>query len=539
MASAERIELSETKQTMPVEQVFALARQHQQSGHLSAAAELCRQLVEQRPKHAEGLHLMGIICHQEGDLIAAIDYVRRAIKVKGTVPLYHSNLGEMCRQVGRLDEAIAAGKRALELEPNLPPTLNNLGIAYFDREEFTVAERYYRRALALDPKFAEAHNNLGNALRQQHRFEDAIPEYNRAMEFKPGYADAAANLGGVLHISGRFREAVSSYRWALTVNPQQPNAHTGLGILHLLHGDFDQGWPEYEWRLLMSESRHVSPPGPTWDGSNPAGTRMLIYGEQGFGDALQFCRYVALLRDLGASVQLRLPAPVVGLIAHSIPGIDVSADHDLPAYDCHCALLSLPHRFRTRLNSIPNQLGYLRAPPEMVAKWRARLGSGPELKVGIVWTGNPKHINNRYRSVAADTLLPLLSVEGVKVFSLQVGARHAELTKCSKGAVPDFSAELTDYTETAGMVANLDVVVTICTSVAHLVGAMGKPLWMLLNAVPDWRWMLEREDNPWYPSARLFRQRKAGEWGEVIERVAAELRAVVSGDRARLTPFLR
>jgi len=247
----------------------------------------------------------------------------------------------------------------------------------------------------------------------------------------------------------------------------------------------------------------------------------------------------ALLRDRGASVHLRLQAPVVRLIAHSMPDVDVSAEAELPPYDCHCALLSLPHRFQTRLGSIPSPLGYLRPPADTVAKWRARLGSDPELRVGVVWTGNPKHINNRYRSVSAEALLPLLAIEGVKVFSLQVGARHAELTKCSKGAVPDFSADLTDYAETAGAVANLDLVVTICTSVAHLVGGLRKPLWMLLNAVPDWRWMLEREDNPWYPSARLFRQRSAGEWGEVIERVMAELRAVASGDRARLTPCIR
>ncbi|HKX11444.1 MAG TPA: tetratricopeptide repeat-containing glycosyltransferase family protein [Stellaceae bacterium] len=539
MASGERIQLAETKQIMPVEQVYALARQYQQSGHLAAAADLCRQLVEQRPKHADGLHLMGIICHQEGDLIAAMDFIRRAIKVKGTVPLYHSNLGEMCRQAGRLDEAIAAGKRALELQPNLPSTLNNLGIAYFDREDFPAAERYYRRALALDPNFAEAHNNLANVLRQQHKFEEAIPEYARAMELKPGYADAAANLASVLHISGRFEEAMSSCRWALTLNPNQPHAHTGLGILHLLHADLPQGWPEYEWRLLMPESRHVAPPGPAWDGSNPAGRKILIYGEQGFGDALQFCRYLPMLRDLGATVFLRLPQPVVGLIGDSMPGIDVSSSQGLPAYDCHCALVSLPHRFQTRLNTIPNPLGYLRARPETAGKWAARLGSGPELKVGVVWTGNPKHVNNRYRAVAAEALLPLLAIEGTRFFSLQVGGRHGELTKCSNGAVPDFSAELTDYAETAGVIANLDLVVSICTSVSHLAGAMGKPLWMLLNAVPDWRWMLERADNPWYPSARLFRQRKPGEWTDVIERVGAELRAVVAGERGRLTPYLR
>ena len=539
MASGERIEITENKQVVPVEQVYAMARQYQQSGHLAVAADLCRQLVEQRPKHAEGLHLMGIISHQQGDLIAAMDYIRRAIKVKGTVPLYYSNLGEMCRQAGRLDEAIAAAKRALELQPNLPPTLNNLGIAYFDREDFAAAEKYYRRALALDPNFPEAHNNLGNVLRQQHKFEEAIPEYSRAMELKPGYADASANLGGVFHILGRFEEAMSSYRWALTLSPNQPHAHTGLGILHLLHADFDHGWPEYEWRLLMPESHHVAPPGPAWDGSNPAGLRILVYGEQGFGDALQFCRYLPALRDMGATVLLRLPAPVVGIIGDSLPGIDVSAGPGLPSYDCHCALLSMPHRFQTRLNTIPSPVGYLRARPETAAKWAERLGTGPELKVGLVWTGNPRNVNNRYRSVTAEALLPLLGIEGTRFFSLQVGARHGELTKCSQGAVPDLSAELVDYGETAAVIANLDVVLTICTSVAHLAGGMGKPLWVLLNSVPDWRWMLEREDSPWYPSARLFRQRKLGEWGDVLERVGAELRAVVAGDRSRLTPYLR
>ncbi len=539
MASGEYIEVPTGKQSMPVEQVYALARQYQQSGHLAAAADLCRQLVEARPKHAEGLHLMGIISHQEGDLVAAIDYVKRAIAAKGTVPLYHSNLCEMCRQAGRLDEAISAGKRALELQPNLAPALNNLGIAYFDREDFAAAERYYRRALALDPNFAEVHNNLANALRQQHKFEAAIPEYTRAMELKPGYADAAANLGSVLHISGRFDEAISSYRWALTLDPNQANAHAGVGILHLLHADFEQGWPEYEWRLLMAESRHVAPPGPVWDGGNPAGVRMLVYGEQGFGDALQFCRYLPMLKERGADVFLRLPAPVAGLIGDSMPGIDVSSGPGLPSYDCHCALLSLPHRFQTRLNTIPNPVSYLYARPEIAAKWATRLGSGPEFKVGVVWTGNPKHLNNRYRSTTAEALLPLLGVEGTRFFSLQVGARHNEMTQRSKGAVPDLSPELSDYSETAGAIANLDLVVSVDTSVAHLAGALGKPVWVLLSAVPDWRWMLVREDNPWYPTMRLFRQRTPEDWAGVIERVAAELRAVLAGDRSRLMPYLR
>ena len=539
MTSDEQSATVSGKQVMPVTQVLSLAQQYQRSGHLAAAADLCRQLVEARPKHAEALHLMGIICHQEGDLVAAIDYLKRAVAAKGTVPLYHSNLGEMCRQAGRVEEAIAAGKRALELQPNLPSALNNLGIAYFDREEYAVAERYYRRALALDPNFPEAHNNLANALRQQHKFEEAIPQYTRAMELKPGYADAVANLGSVLHISGRLEEAISSYRWALTLDPRQANAHAGVGILYLLHSDFEKGWPEYEWRLQMAESRHVAPPGPVWDGGNPAGLRILVYGEQGLGDALQFCRYLPMLRERGASVSLRIAAPVAGLIADNMPGIQVSSDPGLPSYDCHCALLSMPHRFQTRLNNIPNPVSYLRPRPETTARWASQLGIGPEFKIGVVWTGNPKHINNRYRSTTAEALFPLLAIEGTRFFSLQVGARHRELTQCSKGAVPDLSPELPDYRETAGAIANLDLVVTVDTSVAHLAGAMGKPVWVMLNSGPDWRWMLEREDNPWYPTMRLFRQRKPEDWGGVVERVAAELRAVLGGDRSRLMPYLR
>jgi Glycosyltransferase family 9 (heptosyltransferase) len=216
----------------------------------------------------------------------------------------------------------------------------------------------------------------------------------------------------------------------------------------------------------------------------------------------------------------------------------VSSGPGLPSYDCHCALLSLPHRFQTRLNTVPNASGYLQARPETVVRWATRLGTGPDFKIGVVWTGNPKHLNNRYRSTTAEAMLPLLDIEGTRFFGLQVGARHEELIRCSKGRVPDLSPELLDYAETAGAVANLDLVVTVDTSVAHLAGAMGKPVWVLLSAVPDWRWMLEREDNPWYPTMRLFRQRAPEDWAGVIERVAAELRAVLAGDRGRLMPYL-
>ncbi len=539
MTSGEQVPAIGDHQLMPVTEALALADKYRQGGFLTAADDLCRQILQARPTHAEALHLRAVIAHQTGDLIGAIDYLKQAIAAKGNVPLFHSNLCEMCRQAGRLEEAVAAGTRAIKLHPNFPQALNNLGIVHFDREEFRTAERYYRSALALDPNFPEAHNNLANALRAQHKFDQSIPCYEKAIECRPGYADAIANLGSVLHIVGRLDEAMSTFQWALTLNPRQSDAHSGVGILQLLRGNFAAGWSEYEWRLLTTEARHRPPPGPAWDGGDPSGRRILVYGEQGFGDAIQFCRYLPMLRDRGATVFFRIASGVAGLIADNMPGIEVSSGGTMPSYDFHCPLLSLPHRFGTSLTSIPHMLGYLRPRQETIARWASRMGTGPELKVGLAWTGNPKHINNTNRSITAEAMLPLLSIDGIRFFSVQVGARAQELPKRSKGAVVDLSPALTDFSETAGAVAHLDLVVTVDTSVGHLAAAMGKPVWVMVSWVPDWRWMLQREDNPWYPTMRIFRQRSLGDWSGVVERVVSELRAVVGGDRSGLTPYLR
>jgi len=522
---------------MPVTQVLALAEQHRRGGDLAAAENLCRQILRARPTNTEALHLLGIMAHQVGKLPIAIDFLRRAVALKSEEALYHANLGEMCRQLGQLDEAIAEGKRALELKPDYAPALSNLGIAYFDQEDYTTAERCYRRALAIDPKFAEAHSNLGNALRAQHKFEQAIPAYNRAIELRPGFCDAIANLGTVLHITGQIEEAISTYRRALTLDPLQANAHAGLGILFLLKGNFEEGWSEYEWRLRMAESKHRLPQGPVWDGSDPSGRRILVYMEQGFGDTIQFCRYLPMLRERGALVSARMTKQLASLVAHNMAWLDVTSEGPLPPYDCHCPLLSLAHRFRTRLETIPRAISYLRPLDAPVARWAERLGGGSEFKIGVAWTGNPKHINNLNRSAPVEAMDPLLAVEGVRFVSLQVGARANELTVHSNGAVPDLSPDLTDYAETAGVVANLDLVIAVDTSVAHLAGALGEPTWMILSWVPDWRWLLECEDSPWYPTMRVFRQRAPGDWRGVAERVAAELRLVLAGERGRLVPF--
>ena len=518
-------------------QVLTLAEQHRQAGRLAEARDLLEQVVKAQPRHPEALHLLGVVLHQAGDWAGAIDMVQRAIAVNGRMPLYYSNLGEMLRLTGRLDEAVAAGRRAVELSPRYAQALNNLGIAHYDRREYEEAAGYYRRAVAAEPRFAEAFSNLGNALRAQHKLEDAIVAYHRALELKPDFPDAVANLASVLHLIGRLDEAIATYSRAIAMSPRHANAHSGLGLLQLLRGDFTQGWWEYEWRWRSADAVAPNLPSPVWGGESLVGRRILIYSEQGYGDALQFCRYAPILRDRGATVFLRVPPPLRSLMAESMPWLEVSSDGKggLPKHDCHCALLSLPHRLETRLETIPAEIPYLRASPDRVARWSASIDASADLKVGIVWAGSTRHINDVNRSIPLTSLASWFEIDGIRFFSLQVGDAAAAVNALPKQAVTDLSPLLTDYAETAAAVEHLDLVVSVDTSVVHLAGALGKPVWTLLPWIPDWRWLENREDTPWYPTMRLFRQPERFAWSPVLARVAGEL-AAARDDRGRLAP---
>jgi len=350
-----------------------------------------------------------------------------------------------------------------------------------------------------------------------------------------------ANMGSVLHMVGKIDDAIAIYKRSLTLDPMQTNAHSGLGLLYLMRGKFDEGWFEYEWRLRTAEAHYQPPPGPLWEGEPLAGRRLLVQAEQGLGDTLHFCRYLPLLKARGSRIVFNVHPPVASLIAHSMPWLEVVAGGGVPqsSYDSHCALLSIPHRLGTDLSSIPGEVPYLKAREDVVARWAKRLGNSGELKVGVVTTGNPKQLHNKMRMVPVKAMRPLFGIPGVKFYSLQVGYLSGELTRYSRGAVENLAPELTDFMETAGAMENLDLVLSCCTSVVHLAGALGRPTWVMLPSVADWRWLTDREDTPWYPTARLFRQRVATTWTDVIERVKEELRAVVAGDRARLTPFLK
>ena len=531
---------AESRQLMPISDLLVRAEQYRAGGHLDEAAATCRHILDAEPSEPNATHLLGLIAHQSGKLGEAIEHLRRAIKLAPDVPLYHANLGEMCRIAGRLDEAVKHGRRAVKIKPDSPGALSNLGAALYERKVYAEAADCHRRAIAFDPGFAQAHSNLGNALYAMKRFDQAVDAYRQAIAIEPGFADAWSNLGTSLHHAGQFEDGLAALRHAVALAPGHANAHSGLGILLLMRGDFAEGLDEYEWRLRSSERKGRRFPELPWQGESLAGRHIYVEAEQGFGDTLQFVRYLPLLAARGAAVSLRVHQQLASLIRESLPGIKVLGDRGEPsgAVDCDCALLSLPRLLRTRLETIPAPVRYLRAPEEATTRWRQQFAAMRGLKAGMVWAGNPEHANDQRRSLDLPALAPLLATPKVSFASLQVGPRAADLrTSPAAASVIDQSAKLTDFAETAAAVEQLDLVVTVDTSVAHLAGGLGKPTWLLLPWVTDWRWLLGREDSPWYPAMRLFRQQRDQPWSEIIARVAAELAAAADGDTTRLSPF--
>jgi tetratricopeptide (TPR) repeat protein len=522
---------------MPLGEALQYADRCRNEGRLLEAETVCRQILTAQPNMPEAEHLLGVIAHQNGKLSDAIEHVQRAIKLAPQVALFHANLGEMLRLAGRPKLAVEAARRALAIEPQLPAALSNLGVALYELKDYEEAASAQRKAIAAAPNFAEAHSNLGNALHALRQFDEAIAAYRRAIALKPDYADAWANFGTALHHSGSFDEGVAALRRAIALAPHHANAHSGLGILLLMRGELGEGWDEYEWRLRSTERKGPRFPEIPWAGESLAGRHIYVQAEQGFGDTLQFARYIPPLAQRAGRVTVRVHQQLVTLLRESLPGITVLGDRGDPAlYQCDAVLLSLPRLFKTRLESIPAQVPYLRVPPEAAQRWQKRLADMQGLKVGLVWAGNPEHVNDTRRSLDLKMLAPLLDVPGVSFVSLQFGPRAADL-KTLKSKIENLGAHFDDFSDTAAAVDALDLVITVDTSVAHLAGALGKPVWMLVPWVTDWRWLLHREDNPWYPTMRLFRQARGETWGKIVPRIAKELAAVAQGDAARLTPF--
>jgi len=396
------------------------------------------------------------------------------------------------KDLGRVGEATAAFAQALRLLPNEPSIYNNLGALTEQQGGLDAAEGCYRHAIALKPDYAEAYNNLGNVLVQK----------------------------------GDLASAESLYREAARLWPDYAEAHNNLAIALLAQGKMEEGWREHEWRWRTPVQRKGKRdfPQPQWGGEAAAGRVLLIHGEQGFGDSIQFCRYAPLAAARGLRVILEVPKPLVRLMK-TLAGVEqvVTRGEALPPFDFQCPILSLPLALGPRLEDIPHPLGYLAADPSLVEVWRGRLAPLAEnkrKKVGLVWAGNPAlGVVDRRRSIPPELLLPLFNLPEVQIFSLQ-----KDKVAAPPGiALPDIMGEVTDFADTAALIANLDLVISVDTAIVHLAAALGKPVWLLNRFDSCWRWLRARDDSPWYPTLRQFRQTEAGDWAGVVARVKTAL----------------
>jgi tetratricopeptide (TPR) repeat protein len=446
-------------------------------------------------------------------------------------------LGDLFRLQGRLDAAQQSCLAAVELAPGLAPARNNLGNAYRDLGDFERAIPEYRRALELDSGLPEAYFNLGLSLHKQGAIDEAIRCYRQALHLKPDFAFAHLNLGYLFEERADFSGALAAYAGAIVADPGLVEAHVNLGMQLLLAGRLPEGWREFEWRLRYPEysDADAAAAAPRWDGSALDGRAILLDAEQGFGDALQFLRYAPLVAARGGRVIVRCAAELKDLVAHAA-GVSavIRRGDSLPAFAAYSPLPSLPLAFGTALESVPAAVPYVRADPGRTARWRARFAdTAPECRVGLVWASQSGHRTAAAKSVALAALAPLGSVPGVRFYSLQKGAAALQAQDPPAGMrIVDLSGELRDFSDTAAAIAGLDLVISVDTAVAHLAGAMAAPTWTLLKFVPDWRWLLSRADCPWYPTMRLFRQERPGEWREPIAALAEALRGFVAARTA-------
>jgi tetratricopeptide (TPR) repeat protein len=491
---------------------------HRQGLPDDAVASYRRALLLQ-PRSAETHYNLGRVYEARGQLADATRSYRRAVALRPDYVEAHFNLGNVLQAAGHPEEAVASYQKVVALKPDHADAHNNLGAQFELAGQLDEAMASYRRALALRHGFPEAHNNLGNALLADGRADEAIASYRAAIAQRPDYAEAHNNLGNALQAAGRLDEAVRSHDRALSLRPGFADARWNKAFALLLQGDFAAGWPLFEarWELLRNHPDVAVFDRPLWLGDAPlAGRTLLVHHEQGLGDTLQMLRYVPLLAAQGARVVLQAPA-VLAALAGTVRGVAavVVPGEPLPAHDLHCPCMSLPLACGTTLATIPAEVPYLAVPESIGNSWRARLedarsGDGAGPRIGVAWSGSTAHRNDRQRSLALGQLLPLLAMPA-EFHSLQKEYRTGDRELLTgNGRLRDWSAGLDTLADTAGLIAQLDLVIAVDTAVAHLAGALGKPVWLLLPAAPDYRWLLARTDSPWYPTMRLFRQPAPG-----------------------------
>ena len=499
-------------------------------GNMEAAIAAYLEALEINPNDGDTYYKLGRALAQQDNFEIAVKCYRQAIRIKPNDVEIHFQLANALKHLEKNEEAIDAYLNVIALQPMHPQAYNNMAVAEHALGRYDDAVMHYQKALEIDSNAADIHSNLGKVYKDMDLPEKAAACYRKAIEFKPDFTEAHIELGNVLYAQCKLKEAISAYDKSVMISPEHPVAHWDRSLALLLNGNYDEGWQEFEWRLQIAQSgaKWMSAfEKKVWDGSCFDGKRIFICSEQGLGDTLQFVRFLPMVKAMGGTVILGVNHPLLPLLS-GLNGIDELveiSENQLPEieFDLFCPILSLPRIFKTSLATLPADIPYLYTPSDKASYWYKRLDND-DFKVGIVWKGSPLHANDRNRSCEIEQFLPLARITGVKLYSLQKGPAAEDLKKISADYdIKDLGADLKDFADTAGLISNLNLIISVDTAVVHLAGGMGVPVWTLLPFAPDWRWQLNKAVTPWYPSMQLFRQTQQGDWHNVFEKVAAKL----------------
>ena len=490
--------------------------------------------ILKEPDYAEAYLNIAIALKSQKKYIEAIENCRNSISITPCYAEAYNTLAFLLEKQKKYDEAIENYKKAIKIKPDYVEAYNHLGDIYNELGDYQEAAKSFYTAMQYDPSYAELYNNLGIAQKELEQFDDAISNFKQAIKLEKNFAEAYYNLANSLRDEGDCNEAVKNYKKAIDINPDYAHAHWNLSLAQLLDGNYLEGWKGYKWRrnadLKVLTDYHKTGK-PRWDGSSFKSKILFMHYEQGLGDNIQFVRYLPMVKSRGGKVIFETLKPLIGLL-NNFPGVDEIIEYNPDEkssiqFDYYASLLDMPYIFETTVETIPSDVPYIYADPVKSRYWSERI-SKDKFNVGIVWAGSPEHGNDRYRSCKLQSFSSLSMIEGVCLYGLQKGKAAEQMAELT-GQIPviNISDDFEDFTDTAAAIDNLDLVISVDTSVLHLAGAMGKKVWALLPFSPEWRWMLNREDSPWYPTMKLFRQKKRNDWYGLFKQVCEELKMLV------------
>lgn len=509
---------------------LAIARAMHERGQLDQAEALYREILRSQPRHFDAMRLLATIAAQRKHSATAVELFEQVLAIDPDHAVALNHCGNALLDLRRHADALAHYDRALTIAPGYAEAHYNRGNALLDLERHADALESYDRALAIEPRYVEAHYNRGSALRHLARHEDALESYDRTLAIEPDHADALCNRGNALLALNRHVEALQSYDRALTIAPDYADVHMNRALTWLTLGDFERGWPEHEWRWKYAGLSLPPMPKPRWSSEPLSGRTILLRWEQGLGDTIHFARYARILQRQGARVVVSCQPPLLRLLQRC-EGIDALVAHGdpLPDHDFWTPLMSVAGHLPTDHASIPGECGYLTADPALVARWKARLAAYPGFRIAIAWQGNPGHRGDRQRSIPLERFGQLANVPGVRLISVQTGPGVEQLADATRSfeviRFADLDTTSGPFMDTAAIMQTVDLTVGCDSSAVHLAGALGTPVWLARMFSADWRWLVDRNDSPWYPSMRLFRQRSPNDWDELFGRMARALRA--------------